>query len=68
MNVPSAIRSDSMLVNPGNATASVLYQVLANDLDATLSRPHHEMISTQEVNWLTLVRDWINSSDKEYAE
>ncbi len=68
VNVPSAIRPDSMLVNPGNATASVLYQVLDNDLDATLSRPHHEMISTQEVNWLTLVRDWINSSDKEYAE
>lgn len=68
MNVPSAIRPDSMLVNPGNATASVLYQVIANDLDATLSRPHHEMISTQEVNWLTLVRDWINSCNKEYAE
>lgn len=68
MNVPSAIRPDSMLVNPGHATTSVLYQVIANDLDATLSRPHHEMISTQEVNWLTLVRDWINSCNNEYAE
>ncbi len=62
VNVPSAIRPDSLLVNPGHAATSVLYQVLANDLDATLSRPHHEMISTQEVNWLTLVRDWINES------
>lgn len=60
VNVPSAIRPDSMLVNPGDATTSVLYHALANDLDATLSRPHHEMISTQATNWPNIVRDWIN--------
>lgn len=64
VNVPSAIRQDSLLVNPGNASASILYDVLATDLDETLSLPHSEMITTQATPWKNVVRDWINHGAK----
>lgn len=55
---PSLLISDMLLVNPGDANTSVLYQAIATDISSTWRQDHSNMVMNTAMR--DVVKDWIN--------
>ena len=55
--------SDKLLVSPGDADESVLYQTLATNISTAWNYDHTKEVLSDE--WLDLLEDWINDGAKE---
>ena len=58
VGAPSQLADDKLLVEPGNADASVLYQALATRVSATWRQDHSNMVMNTAMR--DVVKDWIN--------
>lgn len=63
VNQPSGKVTDKLLVNPGNADESVLYQALATNISATWNYDHTKEVLSD--SWLDVLEDWIDDGAKE---
>lgn len=59
VGVPSRLVSDKLLVEPGNADASVLYQTVATRVSTTWRQDHSNMVMNATMR--DVVKDWINN-------
>lgn len=55
---PSQLVNDKLLVEPGNADASILYQTIATRISATWRQDHSNMVMNTTMR--DIVKDWIN--------
>lgn len=60
---PSLKVTDKLLVSPGNADESILYQAVATDISTTWNYDHTKEILSDE--WLDVLEDWIDDGAKE---
>lgn len=58
VGTPSQLADDKLLVEPGNADASVLYQAIATRVSATWRQDHSNMVMNTAMR--DVVKDWIN--------
>ena len=61
---PSGVVENALIVNPGNAKASTLYQILGTDFGSTLKYNHANILINSYAD-LALVKDWINNGANE---
>lgn len=60
---PSQLIDDKLLVEPGNADASVLYQTITTDVSTSWRQDHSNMVMSATLQ--NVVKAWINGLDKQ---
>ena len=57
VNVPSKVVEGEMIVDPGDASASTLWQIVATDISDTWSFDHSNLLTTDKSSF---IQSWIN--------